>query len=326
LSELGTSAELQFVILTHIIGKKLLLGFNNIRYFECFNEFLMGLHYHTSPKLDDLLKNYEDAYQNYYLPYMQEHEYILENTSYDYEINESNNYFKNPESHEIYNLLVKGIGVCDAHADAFKLLLALCGIDSEVVIGISGDLSSKINNHAWNAVKIDGEYYAVDVTWDNNLEDEMKMLSYKYFNIPGKSMSKDHKWEETMYRQCPSDKYGYFSGLELAARVEDCIYYSNESDGYKLYKIKIDGTGKQKLNNHKSLFMDVKDGWIYYSDYQDGGTLHKISTEGSGSKKLNNDWSINIKATGDWIEYANKDSNNSKYRIRTDGSGRQKLN
>lgn len=55
-----------------------------------------------------------------------------------------------------YGGLVSKSGVCEAYAEAFKLLCDRAGIPCVSVYS---------NDHEWNAVKLDGSWYYVDVTW-----------------------------------------------------------------------------------------------------------------------------------------------------------------
>ena len=55
-----------------------------------------------------------------------------------------------------YGALVSGSGVCEAYAEAFKLLCDTAGIPC---------VSMYSFDHEWNAVKLDGKWYYVDVTW-----------------------------------------------------------------------------------------------------------------------------------------------------------------
>lgn len=59
-----------------------------------------------------------------------------------------------------YGLLTNGSSVCEGFAWTYNVLMNELGVESYVV-------TSKNNNHSWNLLKIDGEYYHVDVTWDN---------------------------------------------------------------------------------------------------------------------------------------------------------------
>ena len=68
----------------------------------------------------------------------------------------------------------------------------------------------------------------------------------------------------------------------LVARQGDWIYYRNSSDGYKLYKVKTDGSGREKINDDSSWFINVVGDWIYYVNADDGYKLYKVKTDGSG--------------------------------------------
>ncbi len=64
------------------------------------------------------------------------------------------------DSFNAYGALLNGKCVCAGYAAAFKLLATEAGLESIVVTGfLDGDLA-----HAWNKVKIDGEWQIVDVT------------------------------------------------------------------------------------------------------------------------------------------------------------------
>ncbi|NLT95549.1 MAG: DUF5050 domain-containing protein [Clostridia bacterium] len=47
------------------------------------------------------------------------------------------------------------------------------------------------------------------------------------------------------------------------------IYYRSESDGWKLYKAKPDGTEKTKLSNRVPGCINVLEGWVYLCDFTD---------------------------------------------------------
>lgn len=130
------------------------------------------------------------------------HDYIAKNTSYDYK-----NYMaktETAEDHTAYGVLINKIGVCDGYSMAFKLLLKEAGIESSIVTGtING------GGHAWNIVKLDNEYYQVDVTFDAPFVNgtTTQILTHTYFNITDDVMSKDHVWEKSKYPLCVAVKY-----------------------------------------------------------------------------------------------------------------------
>ncbi len=52
----------------------------------------------------------------------------------------------------------------------------------------------------------------------------------------------------------------------LVAGQGNWLYYSNSSDNWNLYKIRADGSEKEKLNNEISSRINVAGDWIYYTD------------------------------------------------------------
>lgn len=68
------------------------------------------------------------------------------------------------DSFTAYGVLVKGVGVCASYSAGFKLLADEAGLDSIVVTGyLEGNLP-----HAWNKVKLDGQWNIVDSTNNDN--------------------------------------------------------------------------------------------------------------------------------------------------------------
>ena len=63
--------------------------------------------------------------------------------------------------------LNKQEGVCEAYAKAFKLLCMKANIPCMIAVGY-GQWGREGGNHAWNMVRLDdGQWYAVDTTWDD---------------------------------------------------------------------------------------------------------------------------------------------------------------
>lgn len=82
--------------------------------------------------------------------------------------------------------LKHGTGVCNNYAALFGLLCYAQGIPAMYAGGTAYEL------HAWNAVKVDGEWRWVDTTWD----DQASGIRYDYFLCPTEFISTDH---ETRY-------------------------------------------------------------------------------------------------------------------------------
>ena len=136
------------------------------------------------------------------------HDYIINSARYDSEHLATNTL---PQSaYTAYGILINKSGVCEGYSEAFKLLLDLAGIECRIVVGTS---SSSIA-HAWNMVKLDKEWYMVDLTYDDPVTTQngkrLDILSHEYFNITAALLSKDHTWDHTKYPTADSTKYNYF--------------------------------------------------------------------------------------------------------------------
>ncbi len=79
-----------------------------------------------------------------------------------------------------YGCLVRGKAVCQGYAEAFKYIMNRLGIECGVTTGETDG-----ERHAWNYVMADGEYYWIDVTWDDPISDDdtTDNLRYTYFLI-----------------------------------------------------------------------------------------------------------------------------------------------
>lgn len=96
-----------------------------------------------------------------------------------------------------YGALVNGAAVCQGYTQAMDLLCYLSGIDCEHIFG-----SSRGVYHSWVRVLVDGQWYNVDVTWD----DQESYISYDYFLRSDRYMQADHSWNDyPNWPVCPSD-------------------------------------------------------------------------------------------------------------------------
>lgn len=97
-----------------------------------------------------------------------------------------------------YGLLVRGYGICLSYATTFQLLMDLAGVECITVIGAS---SGSSGDHAWNMVKLEGEWYCVDPTWNATYkegltEETMWPWQHRYFNVTSDYMRQtDHQWD-----------------------------------------------------------------------------------------------------------------------------------
>lgn len=87
-------------------------------------------------------------------------------------------------------LLLTGRGVCESYSRALWLLLRIAGIPCHIVVGHTDE------DHAWNLVQIDGEWYHVDATWDDPtiIGSDAQVLTHTYFLLNDAEISRDHSW------------------------------------------------------------------------------------------------------------------------------------
>ena len=139
-----------------------------------------------------------------------------------------------------YGLLVgaNGVkeGVCDNYARVYAYLLGQVGIYSEFV-------ESSSMNHAWNKVRLDGNWYHVDVTWDDPTLDKPGRVQHWYFLLSDTEILKEISGQGTSH-------YGYQSIHASNDTRYDAKQYHNFSsklckleDGTTVYGV--DGSGKQ---------------------------------------------------------------------------------
>lgn len=112
---------------------------------------------------------------------------LIRNTDYDLEA---------PDNQNIYSVFVRHFSVCQGYAKATQYLLNRLGIECTLVLGTveTGE------GHAWNLVKVDGEYYYLDTTWGD--------VSYRTEDMPG---SEEASLEEGMKISMPEINYDYLN-------------------------------------------------------------------------------------------------------------------
>ncbi len=89
-----------------------------------------------------------------------------------------------------YGGLIKGKGVCLGFASVFQLLMDMADAECITVVGAAYHSEE---DHAWNMVRLDGEWYCVDATWDWTYYNDMGYM--RYFNVTSDFMAEEHQWD-----------------------------------------------------------------------------------------------------------------------------------
>lgn len=107
------------------------------------------------------------------------HDWLIKNVTYK----------EGTHDQSLYSAFVERKTVCAGYAKAFQYLCIRRGIECYRVDGTGYGDDGSSEGHTWNLIKINGSYYNVDVTWDD--EDEGEPL-YDYFNVGSGAFDRDH--------------------------------------------------------------------------------------------------------------------------------------
>lgn len=153
------------------------------------------------------------------------HDYLVQHMVYD---QNANNHL-GIEKRNAYEALVNGIGVCQGYTLAYAALLEKAGIEV-------GYCKSKSMTHIWNYVKLDGNWYHADLTYDDataaSQVGETGYVKHTYFLLSDAAMrNAQHNWEDN---GIVCDDATYDSSWHKTAPLTESAIYSAEGNWYYL--------------------------------------------------------------------------------------------
>ena len=221
----------------------------------------------TSQHLASLLQGKSDYEKVKYI-----HDYICEQGSYDYTYT----------NYDAYSLLFNKTAVCEGYALAFYRLARAADLDCRIITGTaSGDKvvqgtisegnSDTGDNHAWNAVLVDGKWYNIDLTWD-----DQKTLSYAFFlksdsdfSTPGAMHTKNVKFDDIPISDTSIDMSDPPKGSTPLSSVEkdETAVTSGESNSASSEDYDADNSYLDKQNGALRNFFESRSiflpDWVY---------------------------------------------------------------
>ena len=123
------------------------------------------------------------------------HDYIINNSKYDSARSDYN--IIEYKSNLAFGPLIEGYGICGGYSDAMQLFLEELNIKNYKV---SSD------NHVWNALYLDNQWYHLDLTWDDPVtSNNTDILEHNYFLISTDSLlemeSEQHNFNQDVYME-----------------------------------------------------------------------------------------------------------------------------
>ena len=205
-------------------------------------------------------------------------------------------------SYTAYGVLVEHIAVCQGYALAYKYLLNQAGIDCYMV-------ESDFMNHAWNLIVLDGEFYQVDVTWDDPIRDLVGRARHTYmfrsdsafenanpshsnWNVTSGMDIVDYKATSTRY----DSAFWADCNSPLVITENDCYYVSYSDKAIKKECFEnIGGTGTKVCDigvwpvweNNNSFWNATFSGLFQVNDrlyYNDKSSIYSVDFDGSNKK------------------------------------------
>lgn len=124
-------------------------------------------------------------------------------------------------AHSVVGVFDKLGVVCEGYSKTFQMLLNYAEIESIYAIGYGNG-----GGHAWNLVCLDGEWYNVDLTWNDITEEKYDGVQYSFYNCNTENFG-NHVYVPSVFPgmyEVPdtiADKYNYYKyyGLYVTSEV-----------------------------------------------------------------------------------------------------------
>ena len=143
-----------------------------------------------------------------------------------------------------YSVMIEGKGQCAGYADAFLQMAMACGLEARYVYNTS---------HAWNLVKLDGDWYHVDVTWEDPIGSNsygFGSLRNKYINLTDSEISSEfssHKTWSPKTIKANGTKYGHYTVADYLETGE--VDISSENRAEEEFNKEIESIRNDEVNN-----------------------------------------------------------------------------
>lgn len=204
-------------------------------------------------------------------------------------------------AHEIYK---DGKGVCMDYSALFQELCNIAGIECAFISGLtrSAAEAGTWGSHAWNAIKIDGKWYLIDVTWASGYIKKGRFkerFSQGYFMTRPdlfilNHFPKEEKWQllETPIKRIEFNKMPNINYASGDYEILDFEPRSGDVNGVQVQiRIKFKGTPPEKIllivkdQPIKCDRKDSPDGWVTFDiNRKSYGKIRVVAGEGDDER------------------------------------------
>lgn len=216
-------------------------------------------------------------------------DFVVKNTSYG---------GNKADRYTTYGLMKDKVAVCQGYALVTLKMLEGLNIPVRYVVG-----TARNQNHAWNKVKVSGQWYNLDTTWNDPTPNSPTEVQYNYFLLSDKEFSKTHKWVKSNYPAANSKKYDVLTNASSAVLVGNKFYFSNKKDREKIYYFDIKTFKSKKISNTRAQYLVYGKGKIYFSNYSNGAYIYSMNTSGKLLKQHNKKNSSYLRVSGSYLHY-----------------------
>lgn len=189
----GSKTKYEFYISKGKNANYLIDGFVSKEQVEIAEQFIS----HKEKEILDEINNKNDYYK-----ILNAHNWIVDNICYNTQDSYNNA--------NLYGALYDKKVVCEGYARLFKSLMDKMNIPCVFVSGV-GINEGHSENHAWNYVFLKGEWYAVDVTWDDPIVigngKISQSIKYRYFLKGSDNFFTSHEEDGTFVEKGMKFKY-----------------------------------------------------------------------------------------------------------------------
>ncbi len=197
-----------------------------------------------------------------------------------------------------YGALIEGNVVCEGYSRAMQLLSSYVNLQCLLVTGQGGGV-----NHMWNIIRIDGNWYHLDITWSDN-----SSVLYNFFNVTDAVIMQGH----TVSPLASTLSEAEIQGATGEAPIQFNLYLppctATEANYFKAKGIRVtdlNGTDdpsvvaavvsavKQKKQsvsfyvNEAADFDTVLNGMVQASPYKLAYYLNTANTQSGGTNQIN---------------------------------------